>query len=122
MPIYEFKCEKCGRKKETLLERSMGNVPLECDCSGRMKRVFSTFMFTHGVIWNSKQIGERNESLGQIFHTAHEKKMFMKAHPNITEDPKYPIADIDKFSQNQLPSENKVKEFVCKDNAIGEIR
>lgn len=45
MPIYEYRCEKCGREVELLQHHGAGTVP-GCDaCGGRMKRKISATSF-----------------------------------------------------------------------------
>ncbi len=42
MPLYEYKCESCGRVVEELRAGSDADVPIDCpDCNKPMKRVFS---------------------------------------------------------------------------------
>lgn len=41
MPIYEFKCEKCGKKLEDLRKVGDFEPPLCGDCGSEMKMVFS---------------------------------------------------------------------------------
>ncbi len=49
MPIYEFRCEKCGTKFEKLMSASNGGMP-ECPgCGGAyVKKLFSVFGFSSG--------------------------------------------------------------------------
>ena len=42
MPIFEYKCEECGKQSEFLIRS--GNEELICECgSSKMKRVLSSF-------------------------------------------------------------------------------
>ncbi len=45
MPLYEYKCEKCGEKFEMLVSLSKINDPIECIKCGstETKRLFSSF-------------------------------------------------------------------------------
>ncbi len=45
MPLYEYRCEKCGKSFEKLRRMQDADEPLQCpDCrSGEVKRLFSTF-------------------------------------------------------------------------------
>ncbi len=43
MPIYEFKCEKCGKVYESII--SLGVREIECDCGGKAKRIMSCSNF-----------------------------------------------------------------------------
>jgi putative FmdB family regulatory protein len=45
MPIYEYRCEKCGQKFEKLRRMADADGELECpDCaSGQVRRVLSSF-------------------------------------------------------------------------------
>ena len=45
MPIFEYRCEACGEKLETLVRRD-ADIPTECPscgAKGSMKKQFSTF-------------------------------------------------------------------------------
>lgn len=39
MPIYEYKCEKCGEVSEAIRPLTMADDPLECACGGGTKRI-----------------------------------------------------------------------------------
>mgnify|MGYP002413478346 CR=1 FL=1 len=42
MPVFEYKCTKCGLKKEVFQKT---DTPPKCDCGGLMKRIMSIFKF-----------------------------------------------------------------------------
>lgn len=43
MPLYEYRCEKCGKVKEVLVSGfGRDEVDERCACGGRLKRIFST--------------------------------------------------------------------------------
>lgn len=50
MPLYEYKCEKCGEKFETLISLSKINDPVECIKCGSKEttRLFSSFSTSSG--------------------------------------------------------------------------
>ena len=60
MPIYEFKCQDCDRKFETLCRMGETGASLSCPgCGGkRLQRCVSTFAaFSRGSKGNSTTLG-----------------------------------------------------------------
>jgi putative FmdB family regulatory protein len=43
MPIYEYKCDKCGRPLEVIERAKTAKSQIDCHCGGTLKRVFSPF-------------------------------------------------------------------------------
>ena len=43
MPLYEFQCEKCGRRMEVILQRFSAPHPKKCEhCGGKLKKLMSS--------------------------------------------------------------------------------
>lgn len=40
MPIYSYKCEKCGNVVDVLRKIEESNVPIHCNCTGTMRKTF----------------------------------------------------------------------------------
>ncbi len=45
MPIYEYECAKCHKKKESLRKITDMNLPVTCVCKHQMKRIISSSQF-----------------------------------------------------------------------------
>ena len=50
MPLYEYKCKKCGEQFETLISASKANGPVECASCGskETERLLSSFCASVG--------------------------------------------------------------------------
>jgi len=43
LPLYEFRCEQCGRIEEILVSGfDHKELDERCECGGKLKRIFST--------------------------------------------------------------------------------
>ena len=43
MPIYEYRCKKCGKQTEVLMRSSSDKQPTRCaECGGRLEKLFSS--------------------------------------------------------------------------------
>jgi len=43
LPLYEYRCEKCGKVEEMLVSGfDHEETHQRCDCGGKLKRIFST--------------------------------------------------------------------------------
>src|ERR1700682_1168664 len=43
MPLYEYQCEKCGKRMEVILQRFSDPHPKKCDhCGGKLKKLMSS--------------------------------------------------------------------------------
>ena len=40
MPIYSYKCEKCGNVEDVLRKIEESDVPIDCECTGTMRKTF----------------------------------------------------------------------------------
>jgi putative FmdB family regulatory protein len=61
MPIYEYKCEKCGRESEVM--QKMTEKPLiECEkCGGKLKKMISNTSFVlKGSGWYATDYADKN--------------------------------------------------------------
>ncbi len=45
MPIYEYECTECSKKKESLRKIIYMDLPATCICKGQMKRIISPSEF-----------------------------------------------------------------------------
>lgn len=41
MPLYKFRCDKCGEEAERLLSMGDRNLPQECECGGSLGRLMT---------------------------------------------------------------------------------
>lgn len=61
MPLYEFKCERCGEEKEDFVK--VGTEILSCNCGGPMKKVMSLPNFVlKGNCWYKDHYGLKKET------------------------------------------------------------
>lgn len=62
MPIYEYKCEECGHKFESLRSMKDADAPIICErCNGLNTRRELSVCFTHG---SEKSTGTASSSCG----------------------------------------------------------
>jgi len=67
MPVYEFKCDVCGKEREVILPLIEAGKEQECECGQAMRRKFSPAHFTIKVYGKDKVLSTLNKENGYNF-------------------------------------------------------
>lgn len=58
MPIYDYKCNKCGKETEQVRSIDDRNSPFKCKCGGKLKRVWSNPHHINATMVNNERWSE----------------------------------------------------------------
>ena len=77
MPIYDFKCLKCGKEKKDVFTRSWEEI-VKCECGKEMQKVPSRFM---PDVFPAEGLHlEHVSPEGKTFHSKKEMRQYEKDH------------------------------------------
>lgn len=54
MPLYEYRCDKCGRIKERIFSTEVLFLSKRCDCGGTMGKIFPTKPPSFKLVYDNK--------------------------------------------------------------------
>jgi len=79
MPVYRFRCQKCGKEAERLLPMDDRDLPQECECRGSLRRLMTAPSIIVPETGREQVLGALNKERGYDLPTIPSDRPRMEA-------------------------------------------